>query len=321
MKLLAIVVNYKTAQMTLQALASLVPELAAVPGSRIIVIDNDSGDGSYEQILQTVRERGWSAFTDVVRSQRNGGFAFGVNVGLRHGLSSPQPPEYFYLLNSDAFPDPGSVRRLVDFLDAHPKAGIAGSYIHGPEGTPHETAFHFPSWVSEFEAPLGIGAVSRVFQRWVVALPIPTRTVQVDWLAGASMLIRRRVVEEVGLFDERFFLYFEETDFCRRAGLAGWPTFYVPESSVAHIGSASTGMKDLSKRTPPYYFASRQHYFRKNHGLLYLWLANVSWVVGFALGHARRRLMNRPDRVHRAGVFVDFINYNFGAGHRRSMTK
>jgi hypothetical protein len=160
-----------------------------------------------------------------------------------------------------------------------------------------------------------------LLRKWVVALPIPKRTQQVDWLAGASMMIRRRVLEEVGLFDEAFFLYFEETDLCRRARLAGWPTFYVPESSVAHIGSASTGMKDLKKRTPQYYFDSRRHYFLKNHGALYLLVANLSWVLGFSVGHVRRRMMNRPDRVHRSRAFVDFIHYNFGPGQRRTNTK
>lgn len=321
MKLLAVIVNYKTAQMTLAALTALVRELGTIPGSRGIVVDNASADGSYEEILQAVASRGWSNLIEVVRSDRNGGYGYGNNFGIRRGLAAGDPPDYIYLLNSDAFPDPGSVRVLVDFLETHPAAGIAGSYIHGPDGTPHETAFRFPSWKSEFESTLGIGVVSRLLRDWVVALPIPKQAQRVDWLAGASMMIRRTVLEEVGLFDEAFFLYFEETDLCRRAQLAGWPTFYIPESSVAHIGSASTGMKDLTKRTPPYYFGSRRHYFLKNHGALYLLAANLSWVLGFSVGHIRRRLMNRPDRVHRARAFVDFIHYNFGPGHRRTNTK
>lgn len=321
MKLLAVIVNYKTPQMTLEALSALVRELGAIPGSRGVIVDNDSADGSYEKILEAVASRGWSNLIEIIRSDRNGGYGYGNNFGIRRGLAGSDPPDYVYLLNSDAFPDPGSVRALADFLDTHPAVGIAGSYIHGPDGTPHETAFRFPSWVSEFESPLGIGAVSRVLGKWVVALPIPKQTQQVDWLAGASMMIRRRVLEEVGLFDEHFFLYFEETDLCRRARLAGWPTFYIPASSVAHIGSASTGMKDLKKRTPPYYFDSRRHYFLKNHGASYLLAANLSWVLGFSFGHIRRRLMNRPDRVHRARAFVDFIHYNFGPGHRRTNTK
>jgi N-acetylglucosaminyl-diphospho-decaprenol L-rhamnosyltransferase len=314
MKLLAVIVNYKTARMTADAIAALVPELRAIPASRAIVVDNDSGDGSYEELLATVHARGWSELVEVVRSDRNGGFGYGNNYGIRPALASEDPPDYVYILNSDAFPEPGSVRRLIAFLEAHPGAGIAGSYIHGPDGTPHETAFRFPTWISEFEAPLGIGWFSDRLRRWVVAMPVPKQGQQVDWLAGASMMIRRPVLDAIGLFDEAFFLYFEETDLCRRARLAGWPTFYVPESSVAHIGSASTGMKDLKKRTPTYYFDSRSHYFRKNHGAPYLWLANVAWVMGFCIGHVRRRLMNRPDRVHRSRVFLDFLSYHFVPG-------
>lgn len=321
MKLLAIIVNYKTPQMTLEALAALVPELGAIPGSSAVVVDNDSADGSYERILQAVASNGWSNLIDVVRSDRNGGFGFGCNVGIRRGLAATDPPEYVYLLNSDAFPEPGSVRMLVGFLDANPAAGIAGSYIHGPDGTPHETAFRFPSWQSELEATLGIGVVSRLLEKWVVALPMPKQVLQVDWLAGASMMLRRRVLEEVGLFDETFFLYYEEVDLCRRARLAGWTTHYIPESSVAHIGSASTGMKDLGKRTPPYYFDSRRHYFLKNHGRAYLWMANLSWILGYSLGHLRRRVMKRPDRVHRSRVFIDFISHIFGLGRRRTSGK
>jgi len=134
-------------------------------------------------------------------------------------------------------------------------------------------------------------------------------------------MIRRDVLEKIGLFDETFFLYFEEIDLCRRALLAGWPTFYVPHSSVAHIGGASTGIKETHKRMPPYYFHSRRHYYLKNHGVFYLWLANVCWVLGFSLGHVRRKIMRRPDLVHRKRMFRDFLSFNFGLGRRRSSPK
>lgn len=318
MRLLAVIVNYRTARMTADALGALVPELRAIPGARGVVVDNDSRDGSYESLRDAIASQGWSDVLGVVRSDRNGGFGYGNNFAIREALRAAAPPEYVYLLNSDAFPDPGSIRRLLEFMDATPRAGIAGSYIHGPDGTPHPTAFRYPSWISEFEAPLGIGWVTWKLNRWVVSMPVPKQPQQVDWLAGASMMIRRRVLEDVGLFDETFFLYFEETDLCRRARLAGWPTFYVPQSTIAHIGSASTGMKDLKRRTPSYYFDSRSHYFRKSHGRAYLWLANFAWIVGYLLGHARRRLMKRPDLVHRSHVFADFIRYHFVPGHRRA---
>src|SRR5262245_40978504 len=121
MKLLAVIVNYKTASMTLEALSALARELHAIPGARAIVVDNDSKDGSYEAIAQAVQERGWSKLVEVVRSDRNGGYSYGNNFGIRRGLAASDAPEYVYLLNSDAFPEPGSVKLLVEFLDAHPE--------------------------------------------------------------------------------------------------------------------------------------------------------------------------------------------------------
>ena len=90
----------------------------------------------------------------------------------------------------------------------------------------------------------------------VVPLPVPDQSGAVDWLAGASMMMRAEVLEQIGLFDEEYFLYFEETDLCRRAALAGWPTHYVVESRVTHIGSVSTGMK-VWDRIPEYWLDSR----------------------------------------------------------------
>lgn len=310
MKLLTVIINYKTAEMTLRSLDALMVELAAIPDSFVSIVDNDSQDGSFPKLVAGVQERGLQDRVKVFESGHNGGFAFGVNFGVRPGLIGPDKAEYFYLLNSDAFPEPGSVKRLVDFLDQHPEAGIAGSYIHGPEGTPHETAFRFPTIFSELESTLGFGPVSKLLDKWIVALPMPTSTQQVDWLAGASMLIRSAVFEKVGLFDDTFFLYFEETDFCRRAQLAGFPTYYVVESSVAHIGSASTGMKDKSKPTPSFWFASRKHYFEKNYGRRYLVASNVVYVVGGALRRIRWKLQNKPE-FEPDGHLRDFVRYNF----------
>ena len=310
MKLLTVIVNYRTADMTLRSLDALMPELAPFSDARVVIVDNDSRDGSFEKLAGAVRERGLGGRVSVVASERNGGFAYGNNFAIRPALASSDPPDYVYLLNSDAFPEPGAVRKLVDFLETNSAAGIAGSFIHGTDGDYHQTAFRFPTIASEFESTLGFGPVSRLLDRFIVALPRPEHTLQVDWLAGASMLIRRQVFESIGLFDETFFLYYEETDFCRRARLAGWRTYYVTDSSVAHIGSASTGMKDKSKRTPAYWFDSRRHYFRKNHGPAYLAATNVAYVVGNTLRRVRWRIQRRQE-IDAHGHLTDFIRHNF----------
>ncbi len=310
MKLLAIILNYKTPTMTMDALRALMLELAAYPDARVKIVDNDSQDGSFETLREAVAESAWSDRVDVVASEYNGGFAYGNNFATAPALASDDKPDYVYLLNSDAFPDENCITSLVDFLDTNPEAGIAGSYVHGPEPVPHETAFRFPSIFSEFESTLNLGLISKLLNRWIVALPMPTETRPVDWLAGASMLIRREVIEEIGLMDQTFFLYFEETDYCLRARRANWLTYYVIESSVTHIGSASTGMKNTSKPTPTYWYASRRHYFLKNYGLAYLWAANLLYVLGATICRLRFRLINRPGK-HPNRHLRDFIRFNF----------
>jgi GT2 family glycosyltransferase len=117
--------------------------------------------------------------------------------------------------------------------------------------------------------------------------PLPEATGPVDWLAGASMMLREEVIRTVGIFDETFFLYFEETDLCRRAAEAGWPTHFVKESRVEHIGSVSTGMKTW-KRVPGYWFDSRWHYFRKSGGTSRAVAATLAHVAGALILRARR---------------------------------
>ena len=235
----------------------------------------------------------------MVAAGRNGGYGAGNNVGIRAGLSGGGRPDYVYILNSDAFPDAGAIRRLVDDLEGHPDVGFAGSYIHGPDGEPHATAFRFPTLWSEFEGAARVGPISRLLARHIVALPIPEVRRPVDWLAGASVMMRRTMLDAIGLFDEGFFLYFDETDLCRRGRTAGWPTVYVRESEVTHIGSVSTGMKAWT-RTPTYWFDSRLRYFVKHHGVAYAAAATAALVAGGLIWRARMVLQGCRPATRRA---------------------
>jgi GT2 family glycosyltransferase len=313
MKLLAIIVNYRTAKMTIDALRTLLAALDDQPGAEVVVVDNDSQDGSFAKLSAAARTFARTGRTPVkvIAAGKNGGFAYGVNEGIRYGLASSSVPDYFYLLNSDAFPDPNAVRELVRLFEREPRAGIAGSYVYGADGMPHQTAFRFPSVLGEFERALRLGIASKLLHRWRVPLPLPDSDCEVDWVAGASMMIRREVFEDVGLFDDRFFLYFEETDFCRRAKLHGWTTFYVRGSAVAHIGGASTGIKDsrTQRRMPAYWFDSRRHYFQKNHGGAYLAASDVLFALGFSLWRLRRKVQNKPDEDP-PSLLTDFVEHS-----------
>lgn len=305
MKLLTIIINYRTPDLTRRAVVSAALATAHVRDSKIVVVDNDSRDGSIEALRRAVNEAGLGARVQILASAYNGGFGYGNNFAIRPALAAQDAPQYIYLLNSDAFPSEHALMHLVDYMDSHPKVGITGSFVQGLDGDAHHTAFRFPTILSEFEGAMQLGPLTKALGRYVVPLPIPTATTDVDWVAGASMMLRATMLEEIGLFDERFFLYFEETDLCRRAKLAGWRVVYVRDSQVAHVGAASTGIKKERRRLPAYWFDSRQHYFVKNHGLLYLWAANLAQVSGGAVFRVRRTLQGQrrsrplPDRFLR----------------------
>lgn len=313
-RILTIVLNYRTPALTLRAVEAALREMEGLSGT-ITVVDNDSGDGSYEHISRAVQERGWSRVR-VLQSGRNGGYGAGNNFGIRQGLPDGSAPDYIYILNSDAFPEPGAIRVLADHLQAHPSVGFAGSRLHGEDGIYHQTAFRFPTVFSEFEGAAKTGPISWLLRRYIVALPEPTEARTVDWMAGASLMLRHSAYEAAGGFDERFFLYFEETDLCLRARRAGWLSVYLPQSRVMHIGSVSTGMKTW-KRVPPFWFDSRLWYFTKNHGAVYAAAATLAHLAG-ALIHRTRQLFRKgsPDPSNR--FLGDLVTHALRcAWHRR----
>ena len=312
-RLLTVILNWRTPDMTLRSVAAALTALQGIEGA-LVVVDNDSGDGSFETLTATVAANDWDKGPQSVRvlqSGHNGGFGAGNNFGIRAGLPDGSKPDYVYILNSDAFPAPDAIRALMDHLEAHPDTGFAGSYIHGTDGEAHRTAFRFPSILGEFEQNIRFGPVSKLLKRQIVAQPLPSVTTRVDWLAGASMMMRQKVLDQIGLFDETFFLYFEETDLCRRAAMAGWPTDYVVESRVAHIGSVSTGMKTWG-RIPRFWLDSRLHYYVKNHGAAYAFAATLATLAGGILWRARL-LIQRKDRGDPPRYLRDMVAHGLGA--------
>jgi N-acetylglucosaminyl-diphospho-decaprenol L-rhamnosyltransferase len=305
-----VVVNYNTAGLTVDCLKSL----AAEPGVRVLVVDNASPDGSGAVIAAAIAANGWGGWVEFLPAGRNGGFAAGNNVALRalFAADRPEPPDYVLLLNPDTVVRPGAVARLVEFLDARPRAGIAGSQLEDPDGTPQRSAFRFPTVASEIENGLRLGLVSRVLSRYVVA-PVPRADAhRTEWVCGASMLVRREVFEQIGFLDEGYFLYFEEVDFCRRAARAGWQCWAVPASRVVHLVGQATGMSDAGKvarRVPRYWLEARHRYFVKHLGPVRAWAAAALWAAARATWRVRRRLQAKPD-PDPPHFLADFVRFN-----------
>ncbi|QDU86021.1 N-acetylglucosaminyl-diphospho-decaprenol L-rhamnosyltransferase [Planctomycetes bacterium Pla163] len=314
---LIVVVNYRTAELVEDGLVSIAAELRTTRNDlRTVIVDNASGDGSAERLAAFVERSGFGAWCDVIAAPTNGGFAAGNNLAIEPALRSDAPPDHVLLLNPDARVLPGAVDELVAFLDSTPAAGIAGSQLLHPSGEAQASTFRFPSLLSEIDSGLRFGPVTKLLERHRILAPITSEPSRTGWVAGASMLVRRAVFEAIGPMDEGFFLYFEETDFCRRAADAGFESWYVPSSHVVHLVGQSTGVtnaKDQNRRRPPYWFESRRRYLRRHHGALGAFAIDAAYATCFALWRLRRAIQRKPD-TDPAGFLGDLVRHSFRGG-------
>ena len=220
-----------------------------------------------KKISAAITSEGWSSWAQIVPLDRNGGFAFGNNASIRLAMAEIVPVDYVMLLNPDTVVRPGALRALVEFMDTHPDVGIAGSQLENVSGGVECSSHNFPSPLGELNGAARLGLLSRLLQRNAASPSSSAIAHSCDWVSGASMIIRRQVLEDVGLMDEQYFLYFEEVDFCRRAHLAGWQCWYVPDSRVMHLEGASTDIRSTATRIASYWYDSRCRYFVKYYGI------------------------------------------------------
>jgi GT2 family glycosyltransferase len=304
------IVSYNSAGLTIDCLRSIEPE-RLTPGVRVraIVVDNASGDAA--EIGEAIAANSWSSWVTLIQTGRNGGFAYGNNLAIQEAYSE-RSPDYVYLLNPDTVLRRGAIGALTRFLEDHVEVGIAGSSFENFDGTDWPIAFKFPSMLSELEGGLQLGLATRLLQRWAVPVQMGKIDQSIDWVPGASMMIRRSVIDTIGGFDEGYFLYFEETDFCLRAKRAGFSTWYVPESRVMHIAGQSTKLTERGvapKRLPPYWFESRRRYFVTAYGVRYAVAVDIIAIAAHMLGACKRVLQQRTDR----GIphfLADFLRYS-----------
>jgi GT2 family glycosyltransferase len=278
-----------------------------------VVVTDASGDDSADRIEAAIVERGYADWVSLMRLPDNRGYGYANNQAILPALSSDQPPEYFYLLNPDAYVYPGSLRALLSFMDRRPDVGLAGSQQEQPDGSINRSAFRFPSIRSELIEGSRLGVLKKLMPGSEIA-PSPSEHAEpADWLSGASLLIRREVFEKAGLFDDAYFLYYEETDLFLQARRAGFRAWYVPESRVVHLEGQCTGVTDsraAPRRLPRYWFESRAHYFMKNYGPVKKAVADVAWTLGFASWRLRRRFQGKTDDDPPC-LLSDFVRFNF----------
>lgn len=245
-------------------------EVRADPSfARVVVSDNGSRDGSREAL----RERYGDRLT-IVENGANLGFAAACNRAFVV-TSSP----YVFLLNPDAELRDGALAELVAFMDAHPGCGIAGSRITKPSGEIDPSAGEFDTWAGAFLRSSAWGEWP-LLRRWANGAALRGFTYdtprRVDLVVGAALMIRRTMLEAIGGFDERYFLYHEEIDYAKRAATAGWETWFVPASRAVHEGMGSArGQYSVERRKQ----LSRRKYWLKHHGRAW-YTALVAALIG-----------------------------------------
>jgi len=246
----AVIVHYRTPRETVLAARSVAD---TCPGCAIVVVDNDSKDRVSELLAaQVPRAR-------VVVADSNAGYGAGCNRGARETVDP-----YLLFLNSDARAAPGAVTALVRALEEDSGAAAVGPRLSYPDGSPQPSITRLPTPWRIFCESSGAAALAggRGFLRGHTRTREDhTRFSSVEALMGAALLVRRSAFEQVGGFDEAFFLYAEESDLLARLGKKGWRILYEPAASVIHVGGASGGDPLFGLL-----HASLRRYVTKHHG-------------------------------------------------------
>ncbi len=292
-----VIVNYRSGRLVLDALRALLAERAALPGLRVVVVDNASGDDSLEILGEGIGQESYADWVELLPSDVNGGFSAGNNLGIARALESGRP-DFFLLHNPDAAVRPGAIVALVDFLRAHSKVGIAGSQLEDANGRLEVCAHPFPSPLRELSGAARLGPLDDLLGHRVER-PHPLDEPEAcDWVTGASLMLRTEVFEQVGPMDEGYFLYFDEVDYCHRARSAGWQVYTVPDSRVTHTEGSTTGIARRNVRRSHYWYDSRRRFLVKAYGVVGLIAADLLWGIGRLSLELRSRLGMGGDLSH-----------------------
>lgn len=310
--ILVAIINYRTPSLAIEALRSIIPELDG-EHRRAVLVDNGSADGSAERLALAITAEGWQDRVALLPLVDNRGFGAGNNAAVAYAGTHGFAPDLIWFLNPDAIAAPDALAELVAFFAAHPQAGIAGTAIDDPKGSTVCSAFRFPTPLGEMESVLGLAFVTRLLEPKVIAPEPLTAVATTDWVSGASLMIRTALYERLGGFDEGYFLYFEETDLCRRAAALGASCHYVPDARVIHLSGQSSGATEAERnrqRRPLHWFQSRARYYHKHLGRGALLYASLAWLLAYPPGrimaHARGRASVQPPRLWR-----DMLRYGW----------
>ena len=239
------IVNTANRELLLACLESLGRDARRRCAVEVVVLDNASEDGSVDAVADLFPR------VRVIPQGHRAGFGANHNTVIRNSRG-----RYVYVLNEDTISEPGSLDRMVEYMDGHPRVAALGPRIRYPDGRPQPSAWRFPT-----PQAAAIGAVT--LGRAGIVQSGGERIRRVEWAMACALLLRRSALDEVGLFDERFFIYAEETDLCRRLAAAGYEVHYFPPVTVVHHVAQTSA--NLPERRINEQWRSRHGYWAKHH--------------------------------------------------------
>jgi GT2 family glycosyltransferase len=255
-----LVVNYNTADL-LQPMFKALRQPDSANPARYLVVDNASVDNSLERLATVCPE------ALLLANENNVGFGRANNQLVEHLQG-----KYALLLNTDAFVAADTLNKTLEYMEAHPDCGVLGVRLEGREGDLQPSCRFFPTPLNVFLSRTGLERFFPMVKQVDDMAWDHASVRECDWVPGCYYLIRREVIDQVGLFDPRYFLYYEEIDHCKRVKQAGWKVVFYPHTTVVHIGGESSksevGLNAAHRQIPKLQIESELLYFRKHHGRL-----------------------------------------------------
>jgi GT2 family glycosyltransferase len=254
--LTVVIINWNTKE-DLSVCLSSIKDGLRFPLFEVFVVDNGSKDGTSAEIR---KEHSW---VELLENEKNLGFAKAANMALRR-----MKGRYVLLLNPDTQIKEGAIEKLFSFMEVHPEVGVAGAQLLNADGSKQNSIANFPSLATEL--------LNKSLLRWLIPKTFPGKErdlqepIEVDSVIGACMMVRREALDQVGLLDEDYFLFLEETDWCYRMKKADWDVYHIPQAEVYHFQGRSAERD--KKRAKIEYYRSRYHFFKKNKG-------NLQWLI------------------------------------------
>jgi GT2 family glycosyltransferase len=250
-----VIVNWNTRELLARCLQA-VYETTGELDSEVIVVDNGSTDGSGEMVRRRFPE------VSLIVNAKNLGFAKANNQAIRRSQG-----RYVLLLNSDAFVCENTIEQMVTFMDRHPEAGLAGCRLLYEDGRLQRSCFTFPTLFTEFCIATGLDKLfpkSPLFGKYLMTHWDFDNVREVDVIMGAFMLVRAAAIAQVGLMDERYFMYSEEVDWCYRFKEKGWKIYFCPHAETVHLWGGSSKRNQVKMLVQMY--RSRISFFRRHYG-------------------------------------------------------